>query len=93
MTAKREIPMRLAVLLITAVAVLTSPALATNTPCSKKKGGIVGCLGSKFLCRDGSTSASKKTCTKDQADLDGGSDDDGEVAQFKTDDDELAPAR
>ena len=79
--------------LIAALVVLASPALATNTPCSQKKGGIVGCVGTKFLCRDGSTSASKKTCTRGQAGLDGASDDDGEVVQFKTEDGELFPGK
>ena len=44
----------------------TSAAYAANTPCSGKKGGVAGCTkGGKFLCNDGSTSASKKKCTKD----------------------------
>jgi len=40
------------------------PTEASNHPCSQSKGGIVGCLGTKYLCRDGSTSASKRTCQK-----------------------------
>lgn len=32
-------------------------------PCSGKKGGISHCLGSYFVCRDGSTSQSKRICT------------------------------
>lgn len=40
-----------------------APAGATNTPCSGKKGGIAYCSGGKFICNDGSTSASKKTCS------------------------------
>jgi len=31
-------------------------------PCSGKKGGISHCQGSKFACKDGSISASKKVC-------------------------------
>lgn len=31
-------------------------------PCSGKKGGVSHCQGSKFVCKDGSISASKKTC-------------------------------
>jgi len=31
-------------------------------PCSGKKGGINHCQGAKFICQDGSMSASKKTC-------------------------------
>lgn len=33
-------------------------------PCSGSKGGISHCDGSKFICNDGSTSASKKHCSK-----------------------------
>ena len=38
-------------------------AQAANTPCSGKKGGISHCLGQYFICNDGSTSQSKKTCS------------------------------
>lgn len=41
----------------------SSPALSRNTPCSGSKGGIKACMGEKFLCNDGSTSASKKKCS------------------------------
>jgi hypothetical protein len=45
--------------------VATAPALAQNTPCSKKKGGVVGCTkDGRFLCRDGTISQSKKKCTR-----------------------------
>ncbi|UVL54517.1 MULTISPECIES: hypothetical protein [unclassified Pseudomonas] len=40
-----------------------STALAGNTPCSGRKGGIAGCDGDLFLCNDGSISASKKSCS------------------------------
>lgn len=40
-----------------------APADAANTPCSGKKGGVAYCRGGKFVCNDGSTSASKKTCS------------------------------
>lgn len=33
-------------------------------PCSGKKGGISHCQGTKFVCRDGSISASKKVCSR-----------------------------
>ncbi|HEM7454865.1 MULTISPECIES: hypothetical protein [Acinetobacter] len=33
-------------------------------PCSGKKGGISHCNGSKFVCNDGSISASKKICSR-----------------------------
>lgn len=46
-----------------ATLVISSPALATNYPCSKSKGGVDRCQGSKFVCRDGSVSSSKKKCT------------------------------
>ncbi|WP_424586280.1 hypothetical protein [Acinetobacter baumannii] len=32
-------------------------------PCSGKKGGVSHCDGSKFVCNDGSISASKKICS------------------------------
>lgn len=38
-------------------------AQAANTPCSGRKGGIAGCDGEIFLCKDGSISASKKNCS------------------------------
>jgi len=34
-----------------------------NTPCSQSKGGVVACQGGKFLCKDGTISASKRTCS------------------------------
>lgn len=36
-----------------------------NTPCSGKKGGVSHCKNGKFVCKDGSTSASKRICTRD----------------------------
>ncbi len=45
----------------------TSASLAANTPCSGKKGGVAYCRGGKFVCNDGSTSASKKTCSGSSA--------------------------
>lgn len=53
------------VLVVALVALLaTSPAFATNQPCSGKKGGVSHCSGGKFVCKDGSISASKKTCSR-----------------------------
>jgi len=46
-------------LLATVMAVQPSQA---NTPCSGRKGGIDHCQGATFVCRDGSVSASKKSC-------------------------------
>lgn len=42
---------------------LALSAQAANTPCSGKKGGVSHCQGSKFVCNDGSISASKKSCS------------------------------
>jgi hypothetical protein len=33
-------------------------------PCSGKKGGISHCSGKKFVCNNGTISASKKTCSR-----------------------------
>lgn len=33
-----------------------------NYPCSKSKGGVNHCEGTKFICNDGSTSKSKEDC-------------------------------
>lgn len=46
---------------ITVIAVQAS--LASNTPCSGRKGGISHCQGSTFICNDGSVSASRKDCS------------------------------
>lgn len=36
-----------------------------NQPCSKSKGGVKACTAEgKFLCNDGSVSASKRKCTR-----------------------------
>lgn len=51
-----------AVLVMTLVSMLV-PAYAQNQPCSGKKGGISHCASGKFVCNDGSISASKRTCT------------------------------
>lgn len=39
-----------------------SPAAATSSPCSGKKGGISHCLGAIFVCNDNSASSSKQDC-------------------------------
>lgn len=41
----------------------TGGANAANTPCSGKKGGVSHCASGKFVCNDGSISASKKVCS------------------------------
>lgn len=39
---------------------------ARNQPCSGKKGGIKACTkDGKFLCRNGTISASKRKCSRD----------------------------
>lgn len=54
-------------LMVAMVALNGHTAVATNYPCSKSKGGVERCQGSKFVCRDGSVSASKKKCTPESA--------------------------
>lgn len=51
------------ILLAMALAIVAAPAMAANKPCSGKKGGISHCSGDKFVCKDGSTSASKQKCS------------------------------
>lgn len=42
----------------------TTAAEARNTPCSGKKGGIAHCTkDGKFMCKNGTISASKQICT------------------------------
>lgn len=38
------------------------PGYPANKPCTGKKGGISHCAGQFFVCRDGTTSQSKKDC-------------------------------
>jgi len=40
------------------------PADARNYPCSKGKGGVSHCKNGKFVCKDGSISQSKRTCSR-----------------------------
>ncbi len=47
-----------------AVFLVAGAAEARNTPCSQGKGGIKACQNGKFLCQDGSISASKKKCSR-----------------------------
>lgn len=48
--------------LLISMALTCTVVEARNTPCSGKKGGVSHCQGGKFVCKDGSISASKKTC-------------------------------
>lgn len=54
----------LAIVLGAALALASPVSAATRAPCSGKKGGVDHCDGGKFVCKDGSKSASKKTCEK-----------------------------
>ncbi|MDP2202295.1 MAG: hypothetical protein Q8K07_09775 [Methylicorpusculum sp.] len=50
---------------IMAIGFVASTAEAKGRePCSGKKGGISHCSGAKFVCKDGTISKSKKTCSK-----------------------------
>lgn len=43
---------------------LSQPAEARNYPCSKSKGGVSHCTtDGRFVCNNGTLSASKKRCT------------------------------
>lgn len=50
-------------LLVLLLCVLASGTEAANYPCSGSKGGISHCAGTRFVCRDGSISGSKRVCT------------------------------
>lgn len=52
------------VLTVGLLAISTAEAGKGRQPCSGKKGGISHCQGSKFVCNDGSISASKKVCSR-----------------------------
>ena len=49
--------------LLCAGLLLVAHGAYANYPCSGSKGGVAHCAGSKFLCNDGSISASKKICS------------------------------
>ncbi|MDQ1120741.1 MULTISPECIES: hypothetical protein [Pseudoxanthomonas] len=38
-------------------------AVVANTPCSASKGGVSHCANGRFVCNDGSISASKRICS------------------------------
>jgi hypothetical protein len=40
----------------------SASAVAANQPCSGKKGGVARCENGKFVCNDGTVSASKQVC-------------------------------
>lgn len=53
-------------LLLPLLLLLSGASVATNTPCSGKKGGVSHCAGADFICNDGSVSASKQVCSMNQ---------------------------
>jgi hypothetical protein len=57
-TTDYEMALRLAFCAL--LALLAQSALATNYPCSGKKGGVARCDGSLFVCNDGSISGSTR---------------------------------
>lgn len=66
-------------------------SIAANTPCSGKKGGVAHCDGARFVCNDGSYSASKKVCS---ANPDGGSSRAGRKARSgRSKGDQVKPAK
>lgn len=56
---------KITLLLMTVFAIgLSVDAQARNYPCSGKKGGVKHCTADgKFMCNNGTVSASKKVCT------------------------------
>jgi len=52
------------IILLTLSFVSITEAGRGRQPCSGSKGGISHCDGSKFVCKDGSISGSKKICTR-----------------------------
>ncbi|EFA4760770.1 hypothetical protein E2929_12725 [Escherichia coli] len=64
MRQQQDEPGRFSICSRQAAVVLSFYADAGRKPCSGSKGGISHCTaGGKFVCNDGSISASKKTCT------------------------------
>ncbi|MEG2804575.1 hypothetical protein [Stenotrophomonas sp.] len=48
--------------LLLGAAMASGAAMAGNTPCSGRKGGVSHCASGQFVCNDGSISASRKVC-------------------------------
>lgn len=59
----RKVPFSRCLVIAAALGLSSLEAIAANTPCSGRKGGIAGCDGDLFLCNDGSISGSKKNCS------------------------------
>ncbi len=55
--------MRQAAIALLVFAFASGTAGAANYPCSQSKGGVNYCDGAKFVCNDGSISASKRACS------------------------------
>lgn len=55
--------MRRAAIALLVFAFASGVAGAANYPCSQSKGGVKHCDGEKFVCNDGSISASKRVCS------------------------------
>lgn len=51
------------VIFVIALMLFIPQAEARNQPCSGSKGGISHCSGSIFVCRNGTTSQSKRSCS------------------------------
>lgn len=61
-TLLRKVSLSLCLFIGAALGIPSLEAIAANTPCSGRKGGIAGCDGDLFLCNDRSISGSKKSC-------------------------------
>lgn len=58
--------MKKMVLAIMAMALMSASFAAEargRQPCSGKKGGVSHCSGDKFVCKDGTISKSKRSCS------------------------------
>lgn len=56
----------LSLALTAALLALGPSAFAANYPCSGMKGGVAHCAGERFVCNDGSISASKRSCSAER---------------------------
>ncbi len=56
--------MRTIAVVVIAVALAGVAEARGRTPCSGKKGGVSHCMGKFFVCKDGTTSQSKKVCSR-----------------------------
>lgn len=56
--------MRILITIIIVCGIAGAAEARGRAPCSGKKGGVSHCLGKFFVCKDGSTSQSKKVCSR-----------------------------